>query len=131
VQLLGAEAAAEAAWSGEFNHLARAAGSTSMAANFSMDGAMVKDEQFKLEEEEGASSAFFLDIGQVFMALGLARGDPACSQRPNRPLEQVGSDRFISEDAIRWHKAWERQGSPASPQRLQVTRYTDGRSRPS
>ena len=39
---------------------------SSMAANFSMDGqAMVKDEQFRMEDEEGASTAFFLDIGQV------------------------------------------------------------------
>jgi hypothetical protein len=38
-----------------------------MAANFSMDGGtMVKDEQFRMEDEEGASTAFFLDIGQVW-----------------------------------------------------------------
>mmetsp|Transcript_59635 Transcript_59635/g.158716 ORF Transcript_59635/g.158716 Transcript_59635/m.158716 type:complete len:1056 (+) Transcript_59635:1184-4351(+) len=37
---------------------------SSMAANFSMDGGgMVKDE-YKMDEEEGASSSFFLDIGQ-------------------------------------------------------------------
>lgn len=37
-----------------------------MAANFSMDGGgMVKDEQFRMEDEEGANTAFFLDIGQV------------------------------------------------------------------
>ena len=39
---------------------------SSMAANFSMDGGgMVKDEQFRMEDEEGANTAFFLDIGQV------------------------------------------------------------------
>jgi hypothetical protein len=37
-----------------------------MAANFSMDGqAMVKEEQFRMEEDESANTAFFLDIGQV------------------------------------------------------------------
>ncbi len=37
-----------------------------MAANFSMDGqAMVKEEQYRMEEDEGANTAFFLDIGQV------------------------------------------------------------------
>jgi hypothetical protein len=37
-----------------------------MAANFSMDGqAMVKEEQYRMEEDESANTAFFLDIGQV------------------------------------------------------------------
>uniref|UniRef100_A0A7S0M6D0 Uncharacterized protein n=1 Tax=Cryptomonas curvata TaxID=233186 RepID=A0A7S0M6D0_9CRYP len=38
---------------------------SSMAANFSMDGqAMVKEEQYRMEEDESANTAFFLDIGQ-------------------------------------------------------------------
>ena len=53
-----------------------------MAANFSMDGqAMVKDEQFRMEDEEGANTAFFLDIGQVCCSVRRSRACAECQRR--------------------------------------------------